>query len=91
MTVHHIMRESDQKNVCPYCGRKADPLKWESVFDHTNFHYKTHQCECGRRMTIKMSFSGSGHDSWNGVSGVKCLDKRIEEVDSESLKQKQKG
>ncbi|MBW2971886.1 hypothetical protein KY359_02520 [Candidatus Woesearchaeota archaeon] len=86
MTVHHIIRESDQKHACPYCGRSTESRRWKSSFATSNFHYKTHQCECGRNVTIKMSFMGSGHDSW-----TKDLDMRIEEVDSESQKKKPEG
>lgn len=71
MTAHHIIQESDQKNICPYCGNKH--LKWKSKFDGTS-HYKEHVCSCGRKVTIKVPFMGSGHDSWS-----KDLDKRVEE------------
>ena len=71
MTAHHIIQESDQKQVCPYCGNKHQ--RWESVFDGHN-HYKEHRCTCGRRVMIKMSFMGSGDDSWS-----KNLDRMIEE------------
>ena len=77
MNVHQMIRENDQKHACPYCGKKAD---WKSRFDN-NKHYKEFLCNCGRRVSIKMPFAGSGHDSWS-----KNLDKRIEEVDSESQK-----
>jgi hypothetical protein len=81
MTVHHIMRDADQQQVCPYCGRRTDGGKWESVFDNSNFHYKMHRCECGRKVTVKVDFMGSGHDCWS-----KGLDRRIEEVEAKSLK-----
>jgi hypothetical protein len=80
MTVHHIIRERDLQRACPYCGRKTDASKWESLFDHSNFHYKTQDCICGRKVTVKVDFIGSGHDSWS-----KGLDMRIEE-ESKSLK-----
>ena len=50
------------------------------MFDPSNSHYKTQQCLCGRKVTIKVDFIGSGHDSWS-----KGLDMRIEE-ESKSLK-----
>lgn len=81
MSVHHVMNSVDQKVVCPYCGKKTSDKGWSSLFDCSNFHYKTRSCECGRISTIPVGFMGSGHDSWN-----KDLDMRIEEADSESQK-----
>jgi hypothetical protein len=78
MTVHHIMSEKDQKASCPYCGRCTQDHKWESQF-HDNAHYKEQHCECGRKLSIKMDFMGTGHDSWN-------LDRKIAEADSKSQK-----
>ncbi|MBI5881129.1 hypothetical protein HZB90_03295 [archaeon] len=39
----------------------------------SNSHYKVLQCGCGRKITMKMDFIGSGHDSWG-------LDRKIEEA-----------
>jgi DNA-directed RNA polymerase subunit RPC12/RpoP len=72
MTVHHVIRESDQKQVCPYCGSSTRAKSWSSLFD-SNSHYKVLQCGCGRKITMKMGFIGSGHDSWG-------LDKKVEEA-----------
>jgi DNA-directed RNA polymerase subunit RPC12/RpoP len=80
MTVHHIITENDQKNTCPYCGKNIRSKRWKSVFDYNSLYKEVH-CTCGKRVTIKMPFMGSGDDSWS-----KNLDKRIEEVDSESQK-----
>ncbi len=70
--MHHIIRESDLKHACPYCGRSTQTRKWESSFD-SNKHYKVLECMCGRKVSIRMPFSGSGHDDWG-------LDKKVEEA-----------
>ena len=80
MTVHHSMRDSDMIRNCPKCRREI-PARWFSKFDVSNFHYKDFACDCGYTVSVRVNFSGSGDDSWN-----ENLDKRIEEVESESQK-----
>lgn len=77
MTFHHIISEEDLTQVCPYCGKKPDPEDFSSEFDETNFHYKELKCSCGKRLSIKMKFMGSGHDSWN--KKLRDLDCMVEE------------
>ena len=83
MTVHHIIREKDQKNVCTYCGNSLISMDWDSAFEGDSL-YKVLHCTCGRKVVVKMPFMGSGHDSWSKTTN---LDKKIEEVDSESQKE----
>jgi DNA-directed RNA polymerase subunit RPC12/RpoP len=78
MNSHHIVSEADQKHACPYCGKNTALKQWESVFDVSNLHYKECRCSCGHRVTVKVPFMGTGHDSWNKEIR-KNLDKRIEE------------
>ncbi len=78
MTFHHIIREDDQVRGCPYCGKKVSPKKWRSGFSDTNAHYKEFRCSCGKRLSIRMDFMGSGDDSWH-----RNLDRRIEEEEEE--------
>ncbi len=80
MTVHHMISEAHTKDKCPYCGTNHPSQLWSSSFAY-NDHYKVLNCSCGRRITIKMPFMGSGHDSWS-----KGLDKKIAEVDAEFQK-----
>ncbi len=77
MTFHHVICQEDQLKVCPYCGKTPDIKKFKSSFDGSNSHYKDMLCSCGKRISIKVPFAGSGHDSWN--KKIKDLDKRIEE------------
>jgi hypothetical protein len=81
MTVHHLISEADQRHSCPYCGKSVAALHWKSLFDFDNSHYKEFNCSCGRRMTIKVGFVGSGHDSWNSI------EKKIMEADAQSRKE----
>jgi len=66
MTIHHLVKESDIKENCIYCGKNLINKKWESKFEG-DFHYKTIICECGREIITKVDFLGSGHDSWDGT------------------------
>jgi hypothetical protein len=78
MTVHHLMGDLEVVRTCPNCKRQI-PARWCSKFDVSNAHYKDFDCECGYTVSIRVDFSGTGDDSWN-----ENLDKRIEEVESES-------
>ncbi len=81
MTVHHMIREKDQRHSCPYCGNDTEVPRWKSKFDN-NMHYKELVCRCGHKVSIKMRYMSCGDDHWN-----KDLDKRIEEVDAKSKKE----
>lgn len=67
----------DSMGVCPYCNKNISELRFESTFD-LNSLYKELQCNCGRKISFKMSWIGSGHDNWEKRNN---LDKRIEEVE----------
>ncbi|MCP3684909.1 MAG: hypothetical protein GY861_19785 [bacterium] len=47
-----------------YCGRTIDRDKWKSEFI-SELHYKTMECECGKKNKIIVHFHGSGHDNWS--------------------------
>jgi len=55
-----------QKEVCPYCKRNING-SWKSEFD-LKHHYKVFNCECGKKVWIKLNFNGSGHDTWDKKS-----------------------
>lgn len=82
MNDSHIMSEEDQLKACPCCGKRSGRRHWRSMFDTSNIHYKECNCsECGYRMTIKVPFIGTGHDSWNRK--FRNIDSRIEEEEEE--------
>ena len=63
---HHLVSEVDLKSFCIYCRQEILADRWKSEW-HSETHYKTAQCSCGRTLHIKVGFDGSGHDSWNGI------------------------
>jgi len=61
--MHHIVTEMSQSDQCVYCGNGIKGKRWYS--EHSlEHHYKSVDCECGKRIRIKMDFIGSGHDTW---------------------------
>ena len=79
MDVMQIISEKQletSRDNCPYCGTDIRDLMFRTKFE-LNFHYKELECNCGRKISFKMSWIGSGHDNWN----KKNLDTRIEEVE----------
>lgn len=60
----HLMTETHQKVVCPYCSKDIRKEAWESRHDD-EIHYKQMSCECGKKVWIRVDFHGSGHDSWD--------------------------
>jgi len=64
-----VLKTSEVKNNCLYCGRKLED-KWTSEF-HIEDHYKTIKCDCGRKHCIKVDFHGSGHDNFSLEEKVK--------------------
>lgn len=65
MSKFQLICEEDQADSCPYCGARLSD--WKSEFLE-KFHYKICLCGCGKKISIKVDFLGSGHDSWNGVT-----------------------
>lgn len=65
-----MFNESDQTNFCPYCKRDLSNTKWKSTW-HGATHYKSADCTCGRCLTLRADFHGSGHDSWDGKDNWK--------------------
>lgn len=72
MSVHHLIRESNIKDVCPYCGRNVENKVWNSRF-WLNTMYKELRCSCGHKLSVKMPFISSGDEK------SKKLDEKIEE------------
>ena len=67
MTAHHLINEEELVSQCAYCGHmfeKDEIQRWRSFF-HMQKHYKKNICcSCGKECSIKISFCGSGHDTW---------------------------
>jgi len=61
MTKFQLIDENDLKTHCCYCNSKLKD--WKSEF-LTNTHYKTCVCSCGKKVSVKVDFMGSGHDEW---------------------------
>jgi|GEM_PF-3600185 len=64
MVLHHIFNESDLTNFCPYCKKDLSNAQWKSSF-HSSAHYKETTCGCGKCLSVRTEFHGSGHDSWD--------------------------
>ncbi len=64
MTAFHIIKEENLSQSCPYCSRSLGDKEFRSEFENP-FHYKTTVCECGKKISVKVNFDGSGHDNWN--------------------------
>jgi DNA-directed RNA polymerase subunit RPC12/RpoP len=62
---HHVVQEQDLKHQCAYCSHDMGD-DWSSQFDRAR-HYKGASCQnCGKQVTMKVDFDGSGHDDWAG-------------------------
>jgi hypothetical protein len=62
---NQLTREIDQREKCLYCSNSLKNNKWYSLF-LINHHYKETNCDgCGRRVSIKINFIGTGHDFWD--------------------------
>ena len=63
MGLHHIFTNDDVHTFCPYCKIEIPDKKWASVFESLT-HYKMTTCGCGKSLSFKVGFHGSGHDQW---------------------------
>lgn len=59
----HIIKGHEMRE-CYVCNQDLSELPWASQFEAIH-HYKTVKCTCGKMHSIKVSWSGSGHDSWS--------------------------
>jgi len=65
MKAHHLIDQLNQRFECPYCHNNLQRKDWGSNFDLTH-HYKEAHCDqCGRTISVKVHFNGSGHDCWD--------------------------
>ena len=59
-----VFKSTDFKQQCLYCGKQLQDRSWHSEHD-ANRHYKTTVCDCGKRLSLRVDFWGSGHDNWD--------------------------
>jgi hypothetical protein len=62
-TVFHSIQEDDLLDVCPYCKRDINPGDFRSEH-HVFIHYKMLECDCGKRLSVKVDFESDGNDKW---------------------------
>ncbi len=66
---------------CRRCGNELEKEGWVSEWDslnHTEGHYKSIRCECGKKSWLKVDFSGSGHD--NLFDNVDLIESAVRKV-----------
>ena len=76
--VHHLVGNHQMehaKTKCLYCNTIFDAKNWQS-YHHGETHYKIMRCSCGKTLSVKVGFHGSGHDNWNKTNIIK--EKNIE-------------
>ena len=79
---HHLMNERELRTFCIYCKSEVPLDGWKSDW-HSETHYKTTKCTCGKDLHIKVDFGGSGHDSWNGKKFTSKISKNAKEENIE--------
>ncbi len=72
---HHLVSEGELKTFCIYCKTEVPMKGWKSDW-HSEMHYKTVKCSCGRDLHVRVNFEGSGHDSWNGSNWKSVIVKK---------------
>jgi uncharacterized CHY-type Zn-finger protein len=85
MKLHHLINEINQIIECFYCNNDLTKHSWASAIDQDH-HYKETICDkCGRKLSVKVNFQGSGHDCWDHNCdfskkiGASKLPKKLEE------------
>ena len=64
--VIHLLQEEHLRVKCMYCKEDLSQREdWRSEFAGDE-HYKSVTCNCGKESWIRVGFSGSGHDFWDG-------------------------
>jgi len=74
---HHMFTADHLKIQCYHCGEFFHNDRWKSEFIE-DYHYKSIQCRCGKKLTMKVDFMGSGHDKWDVTFRKTALENLIE-------------
>lgn len=100
MEVHHLVGQQEEhiKSKCLYCNTSFDAKNWHS-YHHGETHYKVIRCSCGKTLSVKVGFHGSGHDSWHkrdvvsdknvkgnnigNASNIKNIEDRIQKAETD--------
>ncbi|PIN73449.1 hypothetical protein COV20_04460 [Candidatus Woesearchaeota archaeon CG10_big_fil_rev_8_21_14_0_10_45_16] len=72
----HIPKDFES-HECFYCDNKLEDDRWESVWVGQK-HYKVNKCKCGKRVWIKVEFSGSGHDDFKHENELESMVRKVE-------------
>ncbi|MBI2135666.1 hypothetical protein HYU06_01185 [Candidatus Woesearchaeota archaeon] len=84
--VIHLLQEEHLRVKCMYCKEDlANREDWRSEFAGDE-HYKTVTCNCGKESWIRVGFSGSGHDFWDGSPSWILPNKSEKKEDKEENK-----
>jgi len=62
VTAHHLIDAATLKE-CPYCSNNLKEVDWNSEFE-LEIHYKTADCPCGKKISLKVDFHSCGQDLW---------------------------
>jgi hypothetical protein len=63
--IHHLIKDDFSNRTCPYCFVDLNG-DTESVWE-SELHYKEIDCQCGKRVRMKVDFAGSGHDNFDVI------------------------
>jgi hypothetical protein len=82
-----LLIEECLKSICCYCGSEISQKPWESEF-LADFHYKSITCNsCHKKITTKVNFLGSGHDSWDNTKvWTKQVNTKKEKIEIKTIK-----
>ena len=73
-----LIERFKRHSTCRRCGGEFDKLAWKSVWVE-EYHYKTITCLCGLERWQRITFLGSGHDSFV-KDGLKTLESAFDKV-----------
>ena len=84
MSLHQIVNHSTHILHCVYCQHPFKAGDWQSVFMFTNLHYKEAICgNCGKNVSLKVPFLGSGHD-WLSDASLKRGPPKASELENKA-------
>ena len=78
---HHLIKECDLRERCPYCSEKLNDKEWDSELTWET-HYKATVCECGKKVWVSVDFCGDGNDSWDGRDATSRIKGAADGIDA---------